>query len=105
MFEDWDLIDASFAHQYGIRLRRDGRMPWSEFSSLLSGLTGETIFGKVVSIRSENDPDILKSFSPDQLKIRREYRARISSDLVRADPARARAMVFDFQASMKLAFK
>ena len=38
LLEDYDLIEASFAKQYGIRLRNEQDMTWSEFATLLSGL-------------------------------------------------------------------
>ena len=39
LFDDWSLIESSFAQQYGIRLRKDlNKMEWGEFVSLLSGL-------------------------------------------------------------------
>lgn len=75
LFEDWDLIESSFAQQYGIRLRKNMRdMEWGEFSSLLAGLNGETPLGNVVRIRSENDQEALKNFSKNELKIRSEWR-------------------------------
>ena len=36
IFEDWSLIERSFAQQYGIRLRREIDMTWDEFCTLLS---------------------------------------------------------------------
>lgn len=72
--EDWNLIAASFAEQYGIRLIYEKDMLWSEFAMLLSGINAETPLGRVVSIRSENDKEILKNFTPEQRKIRTEWR-------------------------------
>lgn len=59
--------------QYGIRLSQTD-MEWGEFSRLLSGIMPETPLGSVVQIRSENDKDRLKAFTPDQLRIRNEWR-------------------------------
>lgn len=43
MVEDWPLIEASFAKQYQIRLRRDlNGMNYAEFRALLSGLMPDT---------------------------------------------------------------
>jgi hypothetical protein len=76
MFEDWELIEASFAQQYGIRLRYEDDMEWTEFSSLLAGLNGETPLGHVVSIRSEKDPKVKKRFTPEQKRIYNAWRRR-----------------------------
>lgn len=51
-------------------------MSWDEFTTLLSGLNGETPLGHVVSIRSENDKEKLKNFSPEEKKIRNEWRRK-----------------------------
>lgn len=74
--EDWGLIEASFLKQYGLRIRSIKDMPWSEFSSLLSGLMSDTPLGNVVSIRAERDPKTLKGFSSDQRRLHREWRNR-----------------------------
>lgn len=74
--EDWALIEASIASQYGIRLRQAADMPWSEFTTLVTGLLPETPLGAIVKIRSEDDPDMLKKFNRDQLAIRNKWRER-----------------------------
>lgn len=74
--EDWALIEASIASQYGIRLRQAADMPWSEFINLVTGLLPETPLGAIVKIRSEDDPDVLKKFNRDQLAIRSKWRER-----------------------------
>jgi len=74
--EDWPLIESSIAAQYGIRLRQASDMPWSEFTNLVTGLLPETPLGAVVKIRSEDDPQILKQFTRDQLAIRTKWRER-----------------------------
>lgn len=74
LFDDWSLIESSFAQQYGIRLRKDLRkMEWGEFVSLLSGLNGDTPLGNIIRIRSEKDPEVLKKFSKEEKKIRSEW--------------------------------
>lgn len=78
IFEDWDLIEASFAMQYGIRLRHEADMSWSEFCTLLIGIMPETPLGQIVSIRSEEDKEILKNFTTDQHRIRNEWRNRVN---------------------------
>ena len=74
--EDWALVEASIASQYGIRLRQASDMPWSEFTNLVTGLLPETPLGAIVKIRSEDDPDMLKKFTPDQMAIRNKWRDR-----------------------------
>ena len=53
-------------------------MSWSEFCSLLSGIMPKTPLGQIVSIRAEEDKDILKNFTEDQHKIRNEWRNKVS---------------------------
>lgn len=103
LYEDWDLIDASFAKQYGIRLRNEPDMSWSEFSTLLAGIMPETPLGQVVSIRSEDDKETLKHYTPEQHKIRNEWRSRQAREMV-ADPETAAKMVKDFQEACRQAF-
>ena len=71
LIEDWELIDASFTQQYGIRLSRDD-MSWYEFQTKLTMLNDKTALGQIISIRSENDPEMLKHFNADQKRIRNE---------------------------------
>ena len=49
--EDSELILAAFRQQYGIDLLRDG-LHWHEFLALFSALGSETLFAKVVSVRT-----------------------------------------------------
>ena len=51
-------------------------MRWDEFAALLSGIGPETALGRVVAIRSETDPDILKHYTPEQRRIRDSWIAR-----------------------------
>lgn len=72
IYIDWDLIEASFLQQYGIRLTTTD-MPYAEFSRLLSGLLPETPLGRIVSIRAETDKNTIKHFTDDQKRIRYEW--------------------------------
>jgi hypothetical protein len=67
--------------QYGIRLRSDPGMSWSEFSSLLSGIMPDTPLGQIVQIRSEEDKDKLKEFNQAQHRIRNEWRNKITEEM------------------------
>lgn len=49
-------------------------MSWNEFSDLLSGIGPDTALGRIVAIRAEEDEEILKHFTPEQRRIRREWR-------------------------------
>lgn len=62
--------------QYNIRLRTETEMTWSEFSTLLKGIMPETPLGQIVSIRSEEDKEVLKNFTKEQHKIRNDWRNR-----------------------------
>lgn len=86
LFDDWDLIESSFAQQYGIRLRKNiSEMEWGEFSSLLAGINGETALGNIVRIRSEKDPETLKKFSPEEKRIRNEWLKKSASHITEED--------------------
>lgn len=51
-------------------------MKWDEFRDLLVGMGPDTPLGRIVAIRSEDDKDILKNFSPEQMRIRNTWRTR-----------------------------
>ncbi|MEE1466029.1 MAG: Gp15 family bacteriophage protein [Clostridium sp.] len=74
MFEDWELIEASFAMQYPGKDLYDDTMDWKEFITLLAGLRKETPLGQIIAIRSEEDPQILKQFSAEQNQLRTQWR-------------------------------
>lgn len=84
MDDDWNLIEASFAKQYNIRLRHDNDMPWSEFCSLLSGIMPDTPLGQIVSIRSEKDKKIIKNFNANQKRIYNEWQLKIAQNKVQS---------------------
>lgn len=69
---------SSFLSQYGVRLmhKEFKDMQWDEFRALLAGISPETALGRVVAIRAENDKNILKNFTPEQHKIRNEWRKK-----------------------------
>lgn len=51
-------------------------MKWDEFKDLLAGLGPDTPLGRIVSIRAEEDKDMLKHFTKDQHRIRNEWRSK-----------------------------
>ena len=103
LFDDWSLIEASFLKQYGIRLRSDDDMSWNEFCSLLSGLMPDTPLGRIVAIRAESDPKVIKEFSKEQRAIRNEWLLARNRKR-KEDPEAYRAYVAKFQAWAKATF-
>lgn len=53
-------------------------MSWREFSYYINGLGPDTPLGRIVAIRAEDDPEVLRSFTKDQQAIRSEYRRKIA---------------------------
>jgi hypothetical protein len=103
LFDDWELIESSFLKQYGIRLRQDDDMSWSEFCSLLSGIMPDTPLGKIVEIRAEKDPKVIKNFTKDQRRIRNDWIIKRNKKL-REDPVAYKAYMDNFQAWCKASF-
>lgn len=62
-------------------------MKWREFSYLLGGMDHTTPLGQIVSIRAEDDPEVLKQFTPHQRKIRNEWRQKTAKRRTPADTA------------------
>lgn len=73
------------AKQYGIRIRQQGDMHWSEFCTLVAGLMPDTPLGSIVTIRSEKDPKVRRGFSKEQRRIYNEWRNRKAEEKL-ADP-------------------
>ena len=60
-------------------------MPWDEFCALLSGLDADTPLGKVVRIRTETDPEVLKNYTPEMNRIRYEWNKKTATPLSHDD--------------------
>lgn len=103
LYEDWGLIESSIAAQYGIRLRNEPDMAWDEFCTLLAGILPETPLGYIVGIRSENDREKIKAMSPEQKRIRMEWRMR-SAKQYEWSPEEAAKAVKQFQRLVQSAF-
>lgn len=69
-------------------------MRWSEFKSLLIGISPDTILGRIVSVRAENDKDMLKHFTADQHRIRNEWRAKHARSMSKKN---AKAAIADYE--------
>lgn len=78
-------------------------MTWDEFCTLLAGIMPETPLGQIVSIRSENDREKLKSFTPDQHRVRNEWRSRAVQHVEWSEADKAKA-VQEFQNIIQQAF-
>lgn len=76
LIDDYALIEASFAKQYGIRLRKEFDMSWDEFCTLLSGIMPETPLGRIVSIRAEKNPKTIRNFTSEEKSIYKKWQAR-----------------------------
>lgn len=79
MVDDYDLIEASFLSQYGIRLKT-AELDFDEFLNLTSCLMPETPLGQIVAIRSETDADIIRNFTDAQKSIRNKWVMRETSN-------------------------
>ena len=77
--DDYDLIEASFLSQYGIRLRTT-ELQFDEFLNLTSCLMPDTPLGQVVAIRSETDMEVISNFTEAQHKIRNDWLNRGTSN-------------------------
>lgn len=60
-------------------------MKWNEFKALLGGISHDTVLGKIVEIRLEEDPEMLKAFTPEQNKIRNEWRSRNAKNVTKEE--------------------
>lgn len=72
-------------------------MPWHEFKALLCGIGPETALGRTVSIRIEEDKEVLKNFTREQKEIRNRWRRKCAENRTQKDRD-------DFLESMKQAF-
>lgn len=88
LIDDFDLVVASFQTQYGIRLSKDLKgMKWDEFKALLCGISPETPLGRIVSIRAEDDKEVLKHFTKEQRRIRSEWRNKSAKKVTEKEMA------------------
>lgn len=58
-------------------------MKWNEFKALLIGIGSETPLGRIVSIRAEEDEEVLKHFTKDQHRIRNEWKSKRAKELAK----------------------
>ena len=60
-------------------------MRWGEFCDLLSGISPDTPLGRVVAVRAEDDPEVVKLFTPAQRRIRNQWRSRQAKQVSEQD--------------------
>lgn len=73
--DDYDLIEASFLSQYGIRLKT-AELQFDEFLNLTACLMPDTPLGAIVAIRSETDNEVISNFTDEQRRIRDDWAKR-----------------------------
>lgn len=56
-------------------------MKWDEFRDLLVGIGPDTALGRIVAIRSEENEEILKNFTPEQKRVRDSWRLKKAKNL------------------------
>lgn len=56
-------------------------MKWDEFKALLCGLNADTPLGKIINIRAEDDPKVIKNFTSSQKKIRSDWRSKTANSV------------------------
>lgn len=76
IYDDWDLIEASFAMQYPTKDLYSDDMDWKEFTILLNGIMPETPLGNIIQIRAETNEEIIKNFSENERRIHNEWREK-----------------------------
>lgn len=65
---------SSLKSQYGYSIRKEiDVLDWGELISDIAGLNGDTPLGNIVRIRKEKDPETLKKFTPEEIRIRNEW--------------------------------
>lgn len=77
--DDYDLIEASFLSQYGIRLKT-AELEFDEFLNLTSCLMNDTPLGQIVAIRSEKNAEVIRNFTDAQRKIYNDWAQREMSN-------------------------
>ena len=51
-------------------------MKWEEFRDLLVGIAPDTALGRIGSVRAEDRKEYLENFTPEQHRIRNEWKSR-----------------------------
>ena len=67
------LIEQSIAKQYGVLPSEQDDLHYSDWSKMVSGLMEDTPLGRIVSIRSEKDQNVILKFTSEQKRVRTEW--------------------------------
>ena len=51
-------------------------MSWEVFKQMLIGIAPDTALGRIVSVRAEDRKEYLENFTPEQHRIRNEWKSR-----------------------------
>ncbi len=82
LFDDWDLVASSLKTQYGYSIRKEiDSLDWGELISDIAGLKGDTPLGNIVRKKKKKDPEVLKKFTPEEIKIRNEWLTKSASQI------------------------
>lgn len=74
----------------------------SEYYKLLGGLMSDTPLGAMIEIRSESDSEMLKRFTPEQHRIRNEWRRYIAKKQIeRMSPQEKKAKMSELKSVFK----
>lgn len=101
---DARLIEQSIAKQYGLLPSAQEELPWAEWSVLVGGLMDDTSLGRVVAIRSERDPVVIRRMTPHQRHMRSEWQRFCARREMARDPEGIRQRQAALERSMALAF-
>lgn len=95
----------SIAKQYHILPSEQGNMHYSDWLLMVGGLMEDTPLGQIVQIRSENNKEMLKHFTPYENRIRREWSAfRAKKQLAEKSPQQINNDIAAIEAMIKAAF-
>jgi len=70
--------------QYGIRLAKED-IAFGEFCRLLSGLAPDTPLGRVVAVRGEKSPEVVKRFGDYERGVRNRWRSFVNGRVAAQD--------------------
>lgn len=94
------MLLQSVAAQYGVLPAAQRELPWPEWITLVAGLMDTTPLGRLVEVRTERDPAILRRMTPWQRRERSRWQRFLAG---RAGRSRAEARQSQQQLQRQLA--